>query len=392
MAKPVTPLTDRKIRNTKPTEAQQRLSDGDGLYIIIKPTGSKLWRFDYTLGGKRNTVSLGKYPDVSLARARELRTQYREMVAAGTSPVEKKVEVQKHTVDDAAADFFARLEREVGEKYYHKLKQRYDRYIGSTIGRMDLDEVEPSDIVRMIQGVGEFWETAKRIHGISARIFTLAVTTGKARRNPVNDIDVSVLVGKMQTSHYAHVTDPRELGAILNVIDEYRGDASTAKALRILPHVFVRPANIRFMEWDELDLKAGTWKIPKEKMKMKRPHIVPLSRQVVAMLKELGEPQGRYVFNSPFSKNSPLSENTLNYAMKRMGFKDVQTAHGFRHTAATLLAEHMYEIGINSDVIEAQMAHEKGGVRGIYNHAQHLKERTVMMQWWSDFLDALKLQ
>jgi integrase len=366
------------------------LSDGDGLYVVVKPTGSKLWRFDYTLDGKRNTVSLGKYPEVSLAKAREIRTQYRERVAAGLPPVERKVSEARPTVEEGAADFFERLEKEVGDRYHHKLRQRYDTYISPAIGPMVMDSVEPADIVRMVEGVGEKWETAKRIHGISARIFSLAVTKGRARRNPVNDVDISVLVGKIKTKHYAHVIDADELGTILKTIDAYHGDAATTAALQLLPYLFVRPANIRLMEPRELDLERGVWKIPADKMKMKRPHIVPLARQVVEQLKQMGEMDRPYVFQSPLSNISPLSENTLNYAMVRLGLKDVQTAHGFRHTASTLLHEHMHEIGVESDVIEAQLAHEKGGVKGVYNHAKYMKERIRMMQWWADYLDGLK--
>ena len=391
MAKRVVPLADKQIKNAKPGEGLQRLSDGDGLYVVVKPNGSKLWRFDYTLGGKRNTLSIGKYPEVSLAQAREKRMQYRKRVAAGFLPLEKKVEVLRPTVNDGALKFFERLEKEVGEMYYKKLWQRYDTYIGCKIGKMEMDSVEPADIVSMVTDVGDKWETAKRIHGLASRIFSLAVTLGNAKRNPVNDVDISVLVGKIQTQHYAHVTDENELGTILDTIDAYQGDVSTTAALQILPYLFVRPANIRLMERSELDFDRNIWKIPADNMKMKRPHIVPLAWQVADRLKRISEMHdGPYVFHSPLSRISPLSENTLNYAMVRLGFKDVQTAHGFRHTASTLLHEHMHDIGVESDVIEAQLAHEKGGVKGVYNHAKYMKERIMLMQWWADFLDGLR--
>jgi integrase len=390
MGKAVMPLTDKKIKSARPSEKLQRLSDGDGLYITVKPTGSKLWRLDYILDGKRNTVSLGKYPEVSLAKARELRGQYRERIAAGLPPIEKKTVETRPTVDEGADEFFERLTKEVGEKYHYKLKQRYKSYIGNTIGSMVMDEVTPSDIVKMVNGVGDKWETAKRVHGIAGRIFSLAVTLGHAIRNPVNDVDIAVLVGKIQTKHYAHVTEAEELGAILKTIDTYEGDASTTAALQLLPYLFARPANIRLMEPRELDLERGIWKIPKEKMKMKRDHIVPLAKQVVERLKMIVDFDKPYVFHSPLSHISPLSENTLNYAMIRLGFKDVQTAHGFRHTASTLAHEHMHEIEVAPEVIEAQLAHEKGGIAGIYNHAKYLKERIRLMQWWADYLDALK--
>lgn len=390
MAKQVSPLTDTKIKSIKALERQQRFSDGDGLYMIVKPTGSKLWRFDFTLHGKRNTLSLGKYPAVSLSKARELRQQYRERVAHGKYPVEKKEVSKEYCVDDAASDFYDRLSAEVSETYHSKLKRRYELYIKPYLGRMDINAVEPADVVMMIDALGEKWETAKRVHGIAARIFSLAVTKGRAKRNVVNDIDISVLVGTIKQKHYAHITDEKSLGVLLNMIDTYEGDVSTLMALKILPYVFVRPSNVRFMEWDEIDLDKKLWKIPAKKMKMDRVHVVPLADQVVEMLKSMDVRPSGYVFYSPLSKMSPLSENTLSYGMKRLGYKDIQTPHGFRHTASTLLHENMSTIGVSSDVIEAQLAHDVRGVRGIYNHAKYMADRVKMMQWWADYLDHLK--
>lgn len=392
MSKQVVPLTDTKVKNIKPSDKQQRLSDGDGLYMIIKTTGSKLWRFDFTLNGKRNTISLGKYPDISLSKARELRKQYRERVAHGSYPIEKKVESHKYSVDDAADAFYDRLSSEVSEKYLSKMKRRYELYIKKHIGGMDIVEVEARHIVKMIDALGDKWETAKRVHGIAARIFSLAVTKGHAKRNCVNDIDISVLVGSIKQKHFAHITDEKSLGVLLNLIDRYEGDMSTVMALKILPYVFVRPSNVRFMEWNEIDFKKKLWKIPAEKMKMDRVHLVPLADQVIEMLLSMEVRDTGYVFYSPLSRMSPLSENTLSYGMKRLGYKDVQTPHGFRHTASTFLHENMSVIGVSSEVIEAQLAHEVKGVRGIYNHAKYITERVKLMQWWADHLDDLKRQ
>ncbi|WP_242890518.1 tyrosine-type recombinase/integrase [Stenotrophomonas maltophilia] len=398
MPRTVAPLTDTAIRKAKPGPKPTKLRDGGGLYVQLNPDGSRWWRWDYRrpVTGKRNTLSLGTYPEVSLADARGRQAEARRLLASGIDPGEHRKAAKVAGVEKAANSFEVVTREWLGkqkwvESYRCKVVAWMDNDVFPWIGGRSVAELAAPDFLRVARRIEERGaiESAHRIMQNCGQVMRYAVATGRTDRNPVADLR-GALAPPMER-HHAAITDPRELGGLLRAIDGYAGDASTRAALRLAPLVFVRPGELRHAEWSEIDFDAGEWNIPAHKMKMREPHLVPLSSQAVAILRDLQPLTGhrQYVFPGGRSPKRPLSDNALTAALRRMGFdKETMTAHGFRATARTLLDE---VLGWRPDLIEHQLAHAVRDPNGrAYNRTSHLPERRKMMQAWADYLDALR--
>jgi integrase len=390
-------LSTAKIQNATAQKKTVRLFDGRGLYLEIAPTGSRWWRFKYRFAGKEKRISLGVYPDVGLKKARDRRDEMRKLVADGIDPSAARKQ-QKLMALDAAANTFEAVAREWFEKhsanweasYSVKLLARLEANIFPWLGDRPIRDIKPPELLSVLRRVESrgVLETAHRLMNYCGNIYRYAVATGRAERDISSDLRGALPPSTPQ--HHASVTDPEGVAALLRAIDGYRGSNVTRYALQLAPLVFVRPGELRKAEWSEIDLEAGEWRIPPGRMKMKTKHIVPLSSQAVAILRTL-QPltgKGHYVFPGARSRERCMSENTVNGALRRLGWSGSEmTGHGFRSMASTLLNEQ----GWNRDAIERQLAHtERNSIRAAYNYAEHLPERRRMMQAWSDYLHTLK--
>jgi integrase len=390
------PLKDTTVRNAKPSARPKKLSDGGGLHVLVQPTGSKLWRLAYRFGGKQKTLALGVYPTVSLADARNRREEAKKLLASSIDPsVQRKA--HKQTGKDGsfraiAEEVIAKLERE-GRAQATLIKKRWLLdFAFAEFGDRPIAEITARELLallREIEGRGVY-ETANRLRSTCGMVFRYAIATGRAERDPSMDLRGALTTPKV--SHRATIVDPTGIGALLRAIDGFAGQPTTRAALRLAAYFFVRPFELRHAEWKEFDLGAAVWSIPAEKMKMRRPHRVPLARQPLATLRELQQitGSGRWLFPSVLSLERPISENTLNAALRRLGYgSDAMSTHGFRAMAATRLNE----MGRwNPDAIERQLAHqEANAVRRAYTHkAEYWPERVIMMQAWADYLDELR--
>ncbi len=396
-------LTDAAIRKAKPAATPQKLWDGGGMYLLLKPDGGRYWRMDYRHGGKRKTLALGVYPTVTLADARQRREDARRLLANGTDPseVRKAAKVAQAVAAALAVDTFEAVAREWLKKReasgdtaattLAKDRWRLEAYLFPAIGSRPIAEINPRelrDTLRPIADSGKL-ETASKTKTTAGQVFQWAMLEEKVETNPVSSL--RGLFTSPTPTHRAALTDPVRIGELLRAIDGYTGRLTTLTALKLAPLVFVRPGELRKAEWSEFDLDGAIWRIPGHRMKMKAPHLVPLSAQAVEILRGLHPLTGggALVFPAIGKSGQPMSENTVNLALRRLGYgKDEMTGHGFRSMAATRLNE----MGWNADAIERQLAHaESNKVRAAYTHAaQYLDERTRMMQAWADYLDALK--
>ena len=402
--------TDVAIRNTKSTDATLRLNDGDGLYLLIKPNGAKWWRLDYSIGGKRKTLSIGVYPDTGLKAARNKADEARQLVAAGTDPSDvrkaskvqqaKALEADKRIADglpavdsfeEVAREWFAKFSAEWAPSHADKIIRRLERDIFPWIGKRPIASITAPELLAALRRIEERGavETAHRAHQNCGQIFRYAIATGRAERDPSPDLRGAL--PSVKQTHHAAITDPKAIGGLLRAIDGYQGYFVTKCALRIAPIVFVRPGELRKAEWAEIDLDKAEWNIPAERMKMREPHLVPLSTQAVEVLRELHAVtgDGRYVFPGARTNGRPMSDNAILAALRRMGFaKDEMSGHGFRAMARTILDE---VLQVRPDFIEHQLAHAVRDPNGrAYNRTAHLVERRKMMQQWADYLDKLK--
>lgn len=391
-------LTDVAIRNAKPKAKPYKLGDAGGLFLLVTPAGGKLWRLKFRIAGKEKLLSLGGWPEVSLATARRERDKAKEALAAGSDPARDKQQA-KHRAKVAAANTFG----EIAQEYIDKRRREgmsestavkseyYIGRMGPVVARMPIAEIAAPDllaVLRRIEAKGNF-ETARRVLQLTGRVFRYAIATARLTSDPSRDLRGAITAP--QPKHYGAVTDAVRAGKLLRAIDGYEGYGLTKLALQLAPHVFVRPGEMRHAEWSEIDLDAALWTIPAEKMKMRRPHLVPLSRQSVEVLRQIHEISGPdgYVFPSIRTRTRPMSENTVNAGLRRLGFTgDEMTAHGFRAMASTLLNE---SGKWHPDAIERALAHgDEDRVRAAYHRGAHWKERVEMAQWWSDYLDQLR--
>ncbi|EPR30386.1 protein of unknown function DUF4102 [Alkalidesulfovibrio alkalitolerans DSM 16529] len=390
------PLTNTACKSAKPGPKARRLFDERGLYLEISPAGGKWWRFKYRFEGREKRLSLGVYPEVPLAEAREKRDVARKLIAQGIDPAavrkaEKSESVeQTNTFEAVAREWHAKFSPSWVVSHSGRILRRLEKDVFPWIGSRPIREImapELLETLRRIEARGAL-ETAHRALQNCGQVFRYAVATGRADRDPSGDLRGAL--PPPNKKHHASLTDPKDIAALLRSLDSYSGHHVTRCALKLAPLVFVRPGELRHAEWSEIDFEAAEWRIPSLKMKAREKHIVPLSRQAVAVLREI-QPltgAGRYVFPSARSKARPMSENAVTAALRRMGYtSDEMTGHGFRSLACSALNE----AGWHKDAIERQMAHaERNSVRAAYNFAEHLPERRRMMQAWADFLDELK--
>lgn len=391
-------LTQLQITAAKPKAKPYTLADGQGLALFVQPSGAKLWRFRYRYGGTAKTLHIGPWPTVSVADAREKCREARKAIAAGHDPVLEKKRAKvtaKFSVatsfKEVAFEWIAKCERE-GRAEVTLDKIRW--LLGMAyplIGSHPINAITPTEalaVLRKVETKGRY-ESARRMRSVLSRVFRYGIATARCDRDVAADLRGALTTPR--TSHHAAITDPIEVGVLLKSIDDYPGQDVTRMALRLSPHLFVRPGELRQAEWSEIDVDKGIWCIPVEKMKMRRAHKVPLSRQALAIIDELRELTGhrQHLFPCMGSPKRPMSENGVNQALRRMGYEGSEmTAHGFRAMAATLLNE----MGRwNPDAIERQLAHqEASSVRRAYARGEYWDERVLMMQHWSDYLDELR--
>ena len=389
-------LTDPAIRNAKAKAKPYKLTDGAGLYLEVMPSGAKYWRMRYRIAAKDTRLAFGVYPEVSLAEARQRRDTVRGALRDGRDPsADRRADRMQaklsagNTFEGAARLWLASQQKKLATATYEKAERTLAVWVFPWLGARPLTEIDPPEalmILKRIEATGAN-ETAHRVKGLIGRVFRYAIAHGNAKRDPTADLR-GALAPVVSRSHSA-ITEPKAVADLLRALDGYSGQFSTRCALRLAPLVFARPGELRHMEWGELNLEAAEWRIPAAKMKMREAHIVPLSSQAVDILKEL-EPltgRGRYVFPGVRTAGEPMSENTINAALRRLGFdKETMTGHGFRALASTRLNELEWA----PDVIERQLAHtERNKVRAAYNRAQYLAERRKMMQAWADYLSGL---
>lgn len=393
------PLTDIAIRSAKPREKDWKLSDEKGLYLLITKAGGKLWRVKFRIHGKEKKLSLGAFPEVSLAKARKLRDEARAKLVEGQDPALERRKA-KYTAKLNASVTFASVATEfidvkmVGDEKAPATIDKarwFLKQLEPAIGSMPLSDVDPQMLLaalKRLEAKGTF-ETAKKCRSFASRVFRYGVATGRCSSDPAQFLRGALVTPKAR--HYSAMIEPKKVGELLRAIDGFVGAPVTMAALRIAPHVYVRPGELRHAEWTEFDLEDGIWRIPSSKMKARRSHAVPLSTQVKAMLIEIKKitGHGKYVFPSAHGGSRPMSENTINACFRRMGFSgDEITAHGLRATASTLLNESGHW---SPDAIERALAHgESNATRGAYHRGLHWDERVKMAQWWSDHLDELK--
>jgi len=389
-------LTNAAVKAAKPKDKPIRLFDEKGLYLEVSPAGGKWWRFKYRFDGKEKRLSMGVYPDVSLKGARERRDEARRLLADGIDPSEHRKALRTARVDRAANSFeivarewFASRVTTWSASHADRIIRRLERDIFPWIGGKPVSEIGPPELLTVVRRVEKrgALETAHRALSNCGQVFRYAVATGRAERDPSGDLRGAL--PPVKGEHFAATTDPARLAEILRAIDDYRGTLTVHCALRLAPLVFVRPGELRRAQWTHIDLDAGEWRYTVTKTNT--PHIVPLSRQAIAVLREL-QPvtcRGRYVFPSARSDARPMSDNAVLAAMRRMGIpKDEMSGHGFRAAARTILDE---VLGVRPDLIDHQLAHAVRDPNGrAYNRTTHLPERRQMMQDWADYLDRLK--
>lgn len=391
-------LNDAAIRALKPKDRVFAVADGGGLCIEVAVSGSKLWRYRYRFAGKPKNLSFGRYPEVSLKEARQRHEVARATLRDGIDPgVERRQ--AKLTARLSAANTFGAVAKEFIEQKISREgradvtveKAKWQLRHLRPIADQPLVDIRPMDlyaVLRRLEGQGKH-EAARRCRSFASRVFRYAAATGRAEADPAALLRGALTAPKVK--HHAAILDPHKFGELLRGIDAFEGAPITRLALQIAPHVMARPGELRQATWDEFDLDANIWRIKAERMKMRRVHAIPLSKQVVALLRELQQfsgPEG-YVFPAFHTSRRPMSENTMNQAFRRMGYtSDEVTAHGLRTTASTLLNE---SGKWHPDAIERALAHgDSDAVRGIYNRGNYLEERVRMMQWWSDYLDRLR--
>ena len=393
------PLTDTTIRNAKPGDKPIKKYDAGGLYLEVSPKGGKWWRLKYRFDGKEKRLSLGTYPDVGLKAARASRDEARKLLADGVDPgaLRKATKaadsaVVNDTFEAVAREWYGKAYANKAESTREKTMTRLVQDVFPVIGHMPVASIEPAHIRALIELIEQrgALDIAKRVFNYVGRTLRYADSLGKVARDVSASIDLNLILTKRDTKHHAALTDPVAVGGLMRAIDGFSGGFVTVCALKLSALTFVRPGELRHAEWTEFDFDSATWNIPGSKMKMKEDHTVPLSTQAVAVLRDLHSltGQGRYVCPSERGGLRPMSENTINAALRRMGFTtDEMTAHGFRAMARTLLDE---KLSYRVDFIEHQLAHAVKDANGrAYNRTAHLDGRREMMQGWADYLDTL---
>ncbi len=391
-------LTDTAIRNAKPKDKPYKVADSQGLYLLVNPRGSKLWRVKYRINGAERKLALGAYPEITLAEARAARDAARRQLAHAVDPNVAKRQARIEASMRAGNSFASVAEELIAKREQEGVSPRtLEKYtwllklLGPEFGRRPVAEITPAELLHELkhhERRGRL-ETAKRMRSFASRVFRYAAATTRAERDPAQ-----LLLGALiqpRVKHFAAITEPTAFGGLLRAIEDYSGDPAVMHALKLTPHLFQRPGELRQIEWAEINFEKAIWTLPSDKMKMRQPHAVPLSRQALAILKNMQglTGKGKYVFPSVRTRARPISENTITAALRRMGYtKEQMTAHGFRTSASSLLNE---SGKWNPDAIERALAHMVSGeIRRIYNQSAYWAERVAMAQWWSDYLDELR--
>lgn len=384
-------LTDSQIRSAKPSDRPQKLADSRGLYLCVMPNGGRYWRFDYRYGGKRKTLALGIYPDVLLATARTRHQEARRLLTEGIDPAAQK-QVSIVTFEAVAREWYARWKPGRNQQYAFYVLKRLETDIFPEFGKKPVSEVPTSSFRQAVQKIERrgALEIAKRVLQNCSQIMRYAVANDLAERNPVADVRPADILKPRKKRNHPRVT-AKELPGLLHAIDGYVGSEHTRLALQLMALTFVRTSELIGARWPEFDFKAKRWEIPAERMKMKTPHIVALSTQAIAVLERLKEISfdRELVFPGDVNPQKPMSNNTLLFALYRMGYRSRMTGHGFRGVASTLL----HELGWPHEHIELQLAHEeRDDTSAAYNHALYLEPRARMMQAWANHLDKVRRQ
>jgi len=395
-------LTDTAIRGAKPGAKPFKIYDREGLFLLVNPSGSKLWRWRYRFDGKEKLMALGEYPLVGLAQSRELHLAARKSLVTGTDPMaerkadgeakqkesEARQREEENSFENVARDWWKWWLIGKSPRHADTTMRRMEADVFPAYGHKSINAVTAADVRQLMIAVEkrDARDVAKRIHETTSQIFRFAIARDIASRNPAADFKPRDILAEAQTENRARV-DTKDLPELLVKIDDYNGDVITRFAMKLMAYTFVRTSEEIEAPWSEFDLDEARWTIPAERMKMKTPHIVPLSRQAVEVLRALKQITGNgpFVFAGARDKKKPISNNTILYALYRLGYRDRMTGHGFRGLASTILNEHEFD----EAHIELQLAHTKRNkVAAAYNHAKYLKQRTEMMQWWADYLDA----
>lgn len=388
-------LTARQVDTSKAKDKPYKLSDGGGLYLLVNPNGARYWRLKYRVAGKEKSLALGVYPDVSLADARQKRAEAKKVLAAGGDPGQEKQE-KKHARAMAVSSSFERLALEWHEHksmnwsagYASDILEYLRKDIFPYIGSRSITDIKPVDMLAVLRKMEQrgVLDKLKKTRQACRQIFTYAVITGRAEHNPVVDLASTLKAPKQK--HFPHLS-VEQIPDFLRALNDYSGSVVTRNATRLLMLTGLRTIELRASEWDDIDFDKGIWNIPAERMKMRRPHLVPISTQVRELLEEIHQLTGRgkYVFPGRNDAGKPMSEASINQVIKRIGYDGKATGHGFRHTMSTIL----HEQGYNTAWIETQLAHvDKNSIRGTYNHAQYLDGRREMLQWYADYMQALE--
>lgn len=390
-------LTATAVKNAKPTDSQFKLTDGAGLYLLVTPKGAKYWRYDYRFAGKRKTLALGVYPEVSLLQAREAHIEARKKLKDSVDPSrDRKVEklsgdlVNATTFKLIAEEWFQRHMEEKSEGHRGRTRRILDNDLYPWLATTPIDHIKPVELLSVLRRIEQrSVDLAHRAKQTCGLVFKYAVITGRCEYDPSQSLTGALK--SVKTRHRAAITDQKQLGALLRSIDGFRGSPVVSAALQLTPLLFQRPGELRQMEWNEVNWEQSRWELPAEKMKMRLPHIVPLPTQAINILKGLYPitGRGRYVFPSARGGSRCLSDNGVRSALRTLGFTNEEVVpHGFRATARTLLDE---QLRFRIELIEMQMAHAVKDVNGrAYNRTTYLEERVIMMQEWADYLDSLR--
>jgi len=390
-------LSDTKIKSEKASTKTITLNDGGGLQLEIKPTGSKLWRLRCTIDGKRTRLSIGEYPSVSLKAARAKRNELKEKIANGIDPRIKKETGEtedRKTFEEMVDLYLDHYRADRNEKYWEGVESLFRRDANPVMGNIPIDQITAKQIIPIVQSVQDrgALESGKRLFTQIGKVFKFAVSHGEAERNPCSDIDHSMILQKPTGRNYPTITDKKEIGRLIDAIDHYTGWIMVRLGLLFLAYSAIRPGNVRLAEWDEIDWDKKQWVIPGDKMKTGEEHIVPLSSQLLEILKQAKHfsQDNKYIFYSNRHPNSPMSNTAMGKALRTtLGFgNDKIVPHGFRAMFSTIAHEHS---NFSTEVIEVQLAHKVGSkVSQAYNRAKYLQQRKELIQWWGDWLDKSK--
>ncbi len=390
-------LTDAAVRRFKPTETLYKVADEKGLFLWITPSGGKLWRFKFRLDGKEKSVSFGGYPEISLSEARDKRDEARKALANGLDPAMQKKATKRaralatvNTFEGVATEWFAKFSTKWTSAHAERVWSRIKRDILPWLGQRPVADILPADVLETIKRVDARGarETAHRVRSDISVIMRYAISIGLVSRNPAPD--TLGAIPAIDKKHRAALTEPTELGKLLTLLEGYTGGHVVRTALRLQPILFCRPGELRHMRWQHIDFDKALWEIPAELMKMREPHIVPLSKQAIALIKDMPKTANPYVFPSQRGQGRPMSDMATSAALKSLGIdtQATQTMHGFRASARTILHE---VLKFDPDVIELALAHQPAGaLRAAYNRTKFLDQRIAMMRRWSDYLDELK--